>query len=122
TKKLTNKAALWFVPCSLQNANKILEVPPIEYASPEQEEEGRKRYEAQKKERLETKERTEMVAAPFSGLEPHTVAFSQSSLIFLVGPADCPLHDFVNGEITVWGHSGVTVNYCASVLMLRITV
>lgn len=28
-KKLSNKAALWYVPCSLQNVDKIIEVPPI---------------------------------------------------------------------------------------------
>lgn len=28
-KKLANKAALWYVPCSLQNVDKIMEVPPI---------------------------------------------------------------------------------------------
>lgn len=27
--KLANKAALWYVPCSLQNVEKITEVPPI---------------------------------------------------------------------------------------------
>lgn len=27
--KLANKAALWYVPCSLQNVEKIMEVPPI---------------------------------------------------------------------------------------------
>lgn len=27
--KLANKAALWYVPCSLQNVEKIVEVPPI---------------------------------------------------------------------------------------------
>ena len=29
SKKLTNKAALWYVPCSLKNVDKILDVPPI---------------------------------------------------------------------------------------------
>lgn len=29
-KKLTNKATLWYVPVSLQNVDKIIEVPPIE--------------------------------------------------------------------------------------------
>lgn len=29
-KKLANKAALWYVPCSLQNVNKIMEVPSIQ--------------------------------------------------------------------------------------------
>ncbi|XP_051759463.1 cytosolic acyl coenzyme A thioester hydrolase isoform X6 [Ctenopharyngodon idella] len=57
TKKVTNKATLWYVPLSLQNVAKIIEVPPIEYSSSEQEEAGKKRYEAQKLERLETKER-----------------------------------------------------------------
>ncbi|MED6248257.1 Cytosolic acyl coenzyme A thioester hydrolase [Ataeniobius toweri] len=64
TKKLANKAALWYVPCSLQNVDKITEVPPIKYVSAEQEEEGRKRYEAQKIERLETKVRVEEAMPP----------------------------------------------------------
>lgn len=36
----------------------------VQYASEDQEEEGRKRYEAQKMERLETKARTEEVLPP----------------------------------------------------------
>lgn len=32
-KKLANKAALWYVPCSLQNVDKILEVPPPKVTS-----------------------------------------------------------------------------------------
>ncbi|XP_067447886.1 cytosolic acyl coenzyme A thioester hydrolase isoform X3 [Thunnus thynnus] len=106
TKKLANKAALWYVPCSLQNVDKITEVPPIKYASAEQEEEGRKRYEAQKMERLETKARTEEVV-PYPSSpedttkEQHTVGFSQSSLIHLVGPSDCTLHDYVHGGVTM---------------------
>ncbi|XP_075898089.1 cytosolic acyl coenzyme A thioester hydrolase isoform X2 [Nelusetta ayraudi] len=105
-KKLANKAALWYVPCSLQNVDKILEVPPPKYASPELEEEGRKRYEAQKTERLETKARSEEVVPPPSNPEDplkerHTVAFSQSSLIHLVGPSDCTLHNYVHGGVTM---------------------
>lgn len=100
-KKLANRAALWYVPCSLQNVDKILEVPPPKYASPEQEEEGRKRYEAQKMERLETKARMEEIVAPPSNPERHTVAFSQSSLIHLVGPSDCTLHNYVHGGVTM---------------------
>nr|XP_057940578.1 cytosolic acyl coenzyme A thioester hydrolase isoform X4 [Doryrhamphus excisus] len=63
-KKLVNRAVLWYVPCSLQNVDKVMEVPPIKYDSGEQEEEGRKRYEAQKTERLKTKERIEEVVPP----------------------------------------------------------
>lgn len=29
TKKLTNKATLWYVPLSLKNVDKVLEVPPV---------------------------------------------------------------------------------------------
>ncbi|KAM9351429.1 cytosolic acyl coenzyme A thioester hydrolase [Symphorus nematophorus] len=100
-KKLANKAALWYVPCSLQNVDKIMEVPPIKYASAEQEEEGRKRYEAQKMERLETKARIEEVVPSPPSPEQHTVSFSQSSLIHLVGPSDCTLHNYVHGGVTM---------------------
>ena len=33
--------------------------------------------------------------------EQHTVGFSQSSLIYLVGPLDCTLHDYVHGGESV---------------------
>ncbi|XP_071331852.1 cytosolic acyl coenzyme A thioester hydrolase isoform X2 [Trachinotus anak] len=100
-KRLANKAALWYVPCSLQNVDKIMEVPPIKYASAEQEEEGRKRYEAQKMERLESKARIEEVVPAPPNPEQHTVGFSQSSLIHLVGPSDCTLHNYVHGGVTM---------------------
>ncbi|XP_048066743.1 cytosolic acyl coenzyme A thioester hydrolase isoform X3 [Megalobrama amblycephala] len=104
TKKVTNKATLWYVPLSLQNVDKIIEVPPIEYSSSEQEEAGKKRYEAQKLERLETKERNGEILMSVSlpdrqTKEPYTVAFSQSSLIHLIGPSDCTMHGFVHGGI-----------------------
>lgn len=100
-KKVTNKAALWYVPFSLQNVDKIVEVPAIEYASPELEEEGRKRYEAQKMERLETKERNGEIINQVSVPEPYTVGCSQSSLIHLVGPSDCTMLGFVHGGVTM---------------------
>ncbi|XP_059907376.1 cytosolic acyl coenzyme A thioester hydrolase isoform X3 [Gadus macrocephalus] len=102
SKKLTNKAALWYVPCSLKNVDKILDVPPIKYTSPEQEEAGRKRHEVQRTVRQNTTERNEEVPPPASKPERpmkeiHTVGFSQSSLIHLVGPNDCMMNDFVHG-------------------------
>ncbi|XP_061908254.1 cytosolic acyl coenzyme A thioester hydrolase isoform X2 [Entelurus aequoreus] len=100
-KKLVNRAVLWYVPCSLQNVDKIMEVPPIKYESSEQEEEGRKRYEAQKAGRMKTKERIEEVVPPPKQPEKHTVGYSQSSLIHLVGPCDCTLHDYVHGGVTM---------------------
>ncbi|KAM9431985.1 cytosolic acyl coenzyme A thioester hydrolase-like, partial [Clarias gariepinus] len=105
-KKLTNKATLWYVPLSLQNVDKIIEVPPIEYSSSDQEELGKKRYEAQKLERIETKERNGEIITTVSlperqTKEPYTVGFSQSSLIHLIGPSDCTLHGFVHGGVTM---------------------
>ncbi|XP_076421856.1 cytosolic acyl coenzyme A thioester hydrolase isoform X3 [Peromyscus maniculatus bairdii] len=101
TKKLTNKATLWYVPLSLKNVDKVLEVPPIVYSRQELEEEGRKRYEAQKLERMETKWRNGDIVQPVLNPEPNTVSYSQSSLIHLVGPSDCTLHGFVHGGVTM---------------------
>ncbi|XP_006107272.1 cytosolic acyl coenzyme A thioester hydrolase isoform X1 [Myotis lucifugus] len=98
TKKLTNKATLWYVPLSLKNVDKVLEVPPVVYSRQEQEEEGRRRYEAQKLERMETKWRNGDIVQPSLNPEPNTVSYSQSSLIHLVGPSDCTLHGFVHGD------------------------
>ncbi|XP_043918955.1 cytosolic acyl coenzyme A thioester hydrolase isoform X2 [Protopterus annectens] len=100
-KRITNRASLWYVPLSIRNVDKVLEVPPIEYTDTEQEENGRKRYEAQKLERLATKQKNGDVILPMISLEPHTVNFSQSSLIHLVGPSDCTLHGFVHGGVTM---------------------
>lgn len=100
-KKLSNKATLWYVPCSLKDVDKILEVPPIKYSSPEQQEEGRKRHELQRTVRLNTKERNEEVPPTPSNPETHSVGFSKSSLIHLVGPSDCMMNDFVHGGLTM---------------------
>ncbi|XP_053137278.1 cytosolic acyl coenzyme A thioester hydrolase isoform X2 [Hemicordylus capensis] len=100
-KRVTNKATLWYVPLALHNVHKVLEVPPIQYLQKEQEEEGRRRYEEQKLERLETKERNGDVILPVINPEPYTVGFSQSSLIHLVGPSDCTMHGFVHGGVTM---------------------
>ncbi|XP_049631298.1 cytosolic acyl coenzyme A thioester hydrolase isoform X3 [Suncus etruscus] len=100
-KKLTNKATLWYVPLSLHNVDKVLEVPPVVYSRQEQEEEGRKRYEAQKLERMGTRWRDGDIAQPVPNPEPNTVSYSQSSLIHLVGPSDCTLHGFVHGGVTM---------------------
>uniref|UniRef100_A0A2K6V0X2 palmitoyl-CoA hydrolase n=1 Tax=Saimiri boliviensis boliviensis TaxID=39432 RepID=A0A2K6V0X2_SAIBB len=100
-KKLTNKATLWYVPLSLKNVDKVLEEPPAVYSRQEQEEEGRKRYEAQKLELMETKWRNGDIVQPVLNPEPNTVSYSQSSLIHLVGPSDCTLHGFVHGGVTM---------------------
>ncbi|XP_028921724.1 cytosolic acyl coenzyme A thioester hydrolase isoform X2 [Ornithorhynchus anatinus] len=101
TKRMTNKATLWYVPLSLKNVDKVVEVPPFEYTRKEQEEEGKKRYEAQKMERMETKHKNGDIMQPIINPEPYTVSYSQSSLIHLVGPSDCTLHGFVHGGVTM---------------------
>ncbi|XP_026541388.1 cytosolic acyl coenzyme A thioester hydrolase isoform X1 [Notechis scutatus] len=100
-KTVTNRATLWYVPLSLHNVNKVLEVPPIQFAQKDQEEEGRRRYEEQKLARQETKERNGDVIVPVINPEPYTVGYSQSSLIHLVGPSDCTMHGFVHGGVTM---------------------
>ncbi|XP_026576704.1 cytosolic acyl coenzyme A thioester hydrolase isoform X2 [Pseudonaja textilis] len=100
-KRVTNRATLWYVPLSLHNVNKVLEVPPIQFERKDQEEEGRRRYEEQKLARQETKERNGDVIVPVINPEPYTVGYSQSSLIHLVGPSDCTMHGFVHGGVTM---------------------
>ncbi|XP_068952411.1 S-methylmethionine--homocysteine S-methyltransferase BHMT2 isoform X3 [Petaurus breviceps papuanus] len=100
-RRMTNKAALWYVPISLKNVDKVLEVPPLVYTRKEQEEEGRKRYEAQKLERMETKWKNGEIMQPSINPGPYTVGYSQSTLIHLVGPSDCTLHGFVRGGVTM---------------------
>ncbi|XP_039697967.1 cytosolic acyl coenzyme A thioester hydrolase [Pteropus medius] len=62
--KLTNKATLWYVPLSLEDVDRVLEVPPVVYSRQEQEQEGRRRYEAQKLERMGTKWRDGDIVQP----------------------------------------------------------
>lgn len=53
-RRLTNRACLWYVPVTgSEDARVIAEVPPMEYSSIEEEENGRKRYERQKRARLD---------------------------------------------------------------------
>ncbi|XP_053546369.1 cytosolic acyl coenzyme A thioester hydrolase [Bombina bombina] len=101
TNKLTSRASLWYVPLSLTNVEKIIEVPPIQYERKVLEEEGRKRYEEQKLERMETKRKNGDVILPVLNPEQYTVGYSQSSLIHLVGPSDCTLHGYVHGGVTM---------------------
>ncbi|ETE73730.1 Cytosolic acyl coenzyme A thioester hydrolase, partial [Ophiophagus hannah] len=93
-KRVTNRATLWYVPLSLHNVNKVLEVPPIQVSL-----EGRKQE--QKLARQETKERNGDVIVPMINPEPYTIGYSQSSLIHLVGPSDCTMHGFVHGGVTM---------------------
>ena len=57
SRRLTNRASLWYVPVTGSEEMKIIpEVPAIAYLSKEEEERGRERYEMQKRARLDKEE------------------------------------------------------------------
>ncbi|XP_077998367.1 putative cytosolic acyl coenzyme A thioester hydrolase-like [Glandiceps talaboti] len=113
TKRLTNKATLWYVPISMMatpSPNAVIpKVPKIEYSYPEAEEQGRKRYQRQKEERDKLNKLartysydiTEVDQLRASGVMPHSVPFSQSNLVHLVGPSDCAVHGYCKGGVTM---------------------
>ncbi|XP_078698422.1 cytosolic acyl coenzyme A thioester hydrolase-like isoform X1 [Branchiostoma floridae x Branchiostoma belcheri] len=103
SKRLTNKASLWYVPISTV-AQKVAEVPPMVYSSQQAEEAGRKRYDYQKAHREENNHVVNNVIEPRPmdlEAEPHTVRYSQSSLIHLVNPSDTAIHGFATGGVTL---------------------
>ncbi|XP_071945946.1 cytosolic acyl coenzyme A thioester hydrolase-like [Antedon mediterranea] len=107
TKRLTNYATLWYVPMSAEVDSKVLSVPPLNYKSKEEEEEGRLRYEAQKAQRrkiglggrpsLLIKDDYDKNGSP----DQLSVSFSSSSLIHLIGPSDCNSFGYATGGVTM---------------------
>ena len=66
SRRLTNRASLWYVPVTGSEDMKVIpEVPGIEYSSKEEEERGRERYERQKRARLEKEEHSKQVTLLF---------------------------------------------------------
>ncbi|CAH1225772.1 ACOT7 [Branchiostoma lanceolatum] len=103
SKRLTNKAALWYVPVSTVTKG-VAEVPPMIYSSQQAEEAGQKRYDYQKVHREENDHVMNNVIEhrPMDlEAEPHTVRYSQSSLIHLVNPSDTAIHGFATGGCTL---------------------
>ncbi|XP_061424182.1 cytosolic acyl coenzyme A thioester hydrolase isoform X1 [Lethenteron reissneri] len=107
SKRVTNKATLWYVPLSIKSPDKVLPVPPIEYGCDEERDDGQTRYDAQKSARVELMAKPAFSLTPIispewrSKAETHTVGYSQSSLIHLVGPSDCAIHGYVQGGVTM---------------------
>nr|XP_032824108.1 cytosolic acyl coenzyme A thioester hydrolase isoform X4 [Petromyzon marinus] len=107
SKRVTNKATLWYVPLSIKSPDKVLPVPPIEYGCDEERDDGQARYDAQKSGRVELMAKPAFSLTPIispewrSKAETHTVGYSQSSLIHLVGPSDCAIHGYVQGGVTM---------------------
>lgn len=57
SRRLTNRASLWYVPFVMGSDETIIpEVPAIEYSSKDEEERGKERYERQKRARLDKEE------------------------------------------------------------------
>ncbi|EDO37848.1 predicted protein [Nematostella vectensis] len=97
-RRLANRAALWYVPVkysgrSADEPRVIGEVPPLNYASEAEEELGKARYEAQKKDRLQRQEHLTN--------SQHTVSASQSSLIHSVQPSDCGFYGYLYGGVAM---------------------
>ena len=57
SRRLTNRASLWYVPIVMGSDVRIIpEVPSLEYSSKDEEEKGKERYELQKRARLDKEE------------------------------------------------------------------
>lgn len=57
SRRLTNRASLWYVPVTGNEEMRIIpEVPAVEYSSKEEEERGKERYKRQKRARLDKRE------------------------------------------------------------------
>ena len=57
SRRLTNRASLWYVPVTGNEEMRIIpEVPAVEYSSKEEEERGKERYNRQKRARLDKRE------------------------------------------------------------------
>ncbi|XP_074654445.1 cytosolic acyl coenzyme A thioester hydrolase-like [Tubulanus polymorphus] len=108
TKRLTNEAHLWYVPCDTE-CGKVATVPRMSYDTPNAEAEGRKRYLQQKEERVLAPESLLSPSPPHSGdisnnspftfPERYTVRYSQTTLSHLVTPSDCTMYGNVAGGV-----------------------
>ncbi|XP_006812020.1 putative cytosolic acyl coenzyme A thioester hydrolase-like [Saccoglossus kowalevskii] len=126
SKRLTNRATLWYVPLSMVTTptpNKVVPtVPKMIYTNPEAEEQGRKRYENQKDERDRFGRVTRTISYDIgevdmlrtSGVMPYSVPFSQSNLVHLVGPSDCAVHGYCKGGVTM-----KLMDECAGIVACR---
>ncbi|XP_072036992.1 putative cytosolic acyl coenzyme A thioester hydrolase-like [Amphiura filiformis] len=111
TKRLTNRATLWYLPMAVDPPHKIQTVPKMTYINKETEEAGWSRYRAQKADRerkglggapsLDLSMLERMRESQENGLMEHTVAYAQSSLIHLAGVSDCNAVNYVYGGVTM---------------------
>ncbi|XP_013411440.1 cytosolic acyl coenzyme A thioester hydrolase isoform X2 [Lingula anatina] len=96
-KRLTNRARLWYV--SMSSDEKVLPIPPL--PNTKKIEQGKIRYEKQKKERAAHRHtRIERVPSILQEeLDPQTVGYSQTTLRHLVGVVDTNSAGYVMGGV-----------------------
>jgi len=111
SRRLTNRASLWYVPVTGSEENRLIpEVPAIDYASKEEEERGKERYLRQKRARLDKEEHLKETPPDLDTVSPlvypdtgevsrYSVSNSQSSLIHSVQPSDCSNFGYVLGGV-----------------------
>ncbi|KAK3741402.1 hypothetical protein QZH41_018040 [Actinostola sp. cb2023] len=115
SRRLTNRASLWYVPYDVVQSRDgktvIGEVPPVDTLNDVDMEKGKARYESQKRARLEKQELLKKfpcnctvnhcMASHVEGEEApiHCVAASQSSFIHFVQPSECGEHGFLYGGV-----------------------
>lgn len=108
-KRHTNTARLWYVGVpmdldALQNGAQLrpVPVPPLKGLTPEEMEEGRKRYVAQKTARAEDERASQgcshiVASVPHPEAKEHTVLASQTTLANIVLPSDCTTSRHLTG-------------------------
>lgn len=103
-RRFTNRGTLWYVAVKpmLSMDYEVSTVPPITYNNPQDEEDGQKRFEFQKKDRHDSKKLYQLYesgqplpndwdnrASLTDDVEKYTVRRSQSTLIHSILPSDC---------------------------------
>lgn len=115
SRRLTNRATLWYVPLTIEPPHSVTKVPPLTYKSSEEEMKGKIRYEAQKASRNQRTDGNfhldDEASAPGTinvltpagrrMCAPYSVNYSQSSLIVMLGPSDCNSSGFASGGTTM---------------------
>ncbi|EDV23232.1 Cytosolic acyl coenzyme A thioester hydrolase [Trichoplax sp. H2] len=111
-QRFTNRGILWYVAVKAVASTEyaVSTVPPLTYKDPQDEEDGRKRFEFQKRDRQASKELYKLYESgqPLvndwngSGIvadstEKYTVKRSQSTLIHSILPSDCYSSKFSTG-------------------------
>lgn len=113
-RRLTNRASLWYVALAIASPHTVTLVPPLKQQNDEDQEKGKRRYEAQKASRDQASDHLNvddeasapgminvLTPASRSLCAPYSVNYSQSSLIVMLHPSDCNSSSFASGGSTM---------------------